>query len=464
MKCQEIDLNQIKNAYFIGIKGVGMTALAQVFYARGIAVSGSDTHEKFFTDDVLKKLRIRVYEGFNKKNVPKNINLVVASPAYLGKSINVTKSDLVTLAKNVEVHKVIKRKIPLLSYPQVLGLLFKESYGVAVSGTHGKSTTTAMLGIILEKAGFDPTVIAGTRVNQWGTNARVSQKVAPRVPRGGNKNPPRSVLVAEADEYREAFLNYNPKILVITSIEYDHPDYFKTFRAYKNAFRKMAKKIPPEGFIVANWDDRHVRDVVKSVRCKVIAYRKNQQKTLRINLRVPGEFNILNALAALKAARALGVNSSLIKKALAEFQGTARRFEVKTTNPIIIDDYAHHPTEIRVTLKTVRELWPKKKIWVVFQPHTFSRTEALLKAFAKSFDNADRVWILETYSPARENRGRIGAKELAYEIAKYNKNVQYVSSIPIAVKTIKKALSNMCVLITMGAGNVWEIGERLTKK
>lgn len=462
-----IDLTRINNVYFVGIKGVGMTALAQVLKSKGINISGSDTKEKFFTDAVLKRLRIPVFEEFKKKNVPRNADLVVVSAAYLPKFKNQNEKLKITdensKISNPEIKEVLRKKIPILSYPEAIGFFFKDYRVIAVAGTHGKSTTTAMLGVILEKARLDPTVIVGTRVNQWESNARA----------GDNQNSKSlPILVVEADEYREAFLNYSPQGLIITSVEYDHPDYFKTFQAYKNAFRKLVRKVPPEGFIVANWDDMHVRDAVQNAKCKVIRYGKKDMK--QIKLAIPGEFNKLNAAAAVAAASELGVKKITSRRAVFNFQGTARRFEIlrdprklksKKLKTIIIDDYAHHPTEIQVTLRAAREQWPKREIWVVFQPHTYSRTAALLGEFAKSFHDADRVFIFETYASAREERGRVGARELVHEIAKYHSSVQYVNSIPIGTRALKRELRGKnAVLITMGAGDVWKVGELLNSK
>lgn len=455
------NLHKIKRVYLVGIKGVGMTALAQILQSRGIVVSGSDTKEKFFTDAVLTRLCIPFFEEFRKWNAPRNTDLVVVSAAYYSKS-KIQNSKL-----NPEIAEALRRKIPVLTYPEMVGLLFKECYGIAVAGTHGKSTTTAMLGIILEKAGLDPTVIVGTRVNQWGSNART-----PRLRSTSYRPHSKPILVVEADEYREAFLHYNPKGLIITSIEYDHPDYFKTFAFYKSAFRKLVKKVPENGFIVANWDDKNIRNIVRNAKCKIIKYGRVSSKNIK--LQIPGEFNKLNAAAATAAAKQLGVKKITSRKALFNFQGTARRFEiiyspkkreVRKLQSIIVDDYAHHPTEIEVTLGAAREKWPKKEIWVIFQPHTYSRTEALLGEFAKSFRDADRVFILETYTSVREKHGRVGAKELAQEIARYHPRVQYLNSIVIGTKVLKRELRGKnAVLITMGAGDVWEIGKRLVKQ
>jgi UDP-N-acetylmuramate--alanine ligase len=436
-----IDLSNIKKTYFIGIKGVGMTALAQVLQGRGIEVLGSDTDEEFFTDAVLKRLKIKVIEGFNKENIPANVDAVIVSTAYLGQGV-----------KNPEVAEVKKRGMPLLTYAQVLGMLFKEKYGIAVAGTHGKSTVTAMLGVVLEEAGLDPTVIVGTKVLQWQSNARVGQS---------------QYLVAEADEYRNNFLHYSPQALVLTSLEYDHPDFFKDFEEYKETFRELIRKIPSSGFIVANSQDKQVKEVVKEASCRVIEYglphvlsQKNPDVEEKIELQVPGQHNLLNALAVMTVGRELGIKITTIKKALANFKGTSRRFELKeeTRGILFIDDYAHHPTEIQATLKAAKTLYPQRKIWAVFQPHTFSRTQALLKEFAQSFHQADEVIILDIYGSAREKAGGVHAQDLVREIKKYKDDqVRYIATIEQAREYLKKQCQPGQVVLTMGAGDVWKL-------
>lgn len=426
-----MDLSKIKKAYFIGIKGVGMTALAQILQSQGIEVLGSDTKEKFFTDQVLKRLKIRVIEGFDKKNIPFDVDLVIVSAAYLSQGV-----------KNSEVDQVKKQGLPLLTYAQILGQLFQEKYGLAVAGTHGKSTITAMLGLVLEEAGFDPTVIVGTRVIQWQSNARVGHS---------------RYLVAEADEYRNNFLHYSPQVLILTSLEYDHPDFFKDFQEYQETFQQLVQKIPASGFIVANGQDNHVKEVIKKAKCRVVEYFPDR---LKIKLKVPGQHNLWNASAAMTTALELGVKPKTIKKALADFQGTSRRFEIKGQSKgiLLIDDYAHHPTEIQVTLKAAKEFYPQKKIWAVFQPHTFSRTEALLKDFGSAFEQADQVIILDICGSAREKSGQVHAQDLVREIRKYkNSKVKYIPTIKETAEYLKKRAQTGQIVLTMGAGDVWKL-------
>lgn len=408
-----------------------MTALAQILQGRGINVLGSDTKEKFFTDQVLKKLKIRVIEGFDKKNIPLDVDLVIVSAAYLSPGV-----------KNPEVDQVKKQGLPLLTYAQILGQLFQEKYGLAVAGTHGKSTITAMLGLVLEEAGFDPTVIVGTRVIQWQSNARIGHS---------------RYLVAEADEYRNNFLHYSPQVLVLTSLEYDHPDFFKDFQEYQETFQRLVQKIPTHGFIVANGQDKRVKEVIKKAKCRVVEYFPDR---LKIKLKVPGQHNLWNASAAMTTALELGIKAETIKKALADFQGTSRRFEIRGQSKgiLLIDDYAHHPTEIQVTLQAAKELYPQKKIWAVFQPHTFSRTEALLKDFASAFEQADQVIILDICGSAREKSGQVHARDLVREIREYKDGkVKYISTIKETAEYLKKQAQTGQIVLTMGAGDVWKL-------
>ena len=428
-----INLSSVKKAYFIGIKGVGMTALAQVLKGYGIEVLGSDKKEKFFTDEVLKKIKIEVIEKFDPGNIPSDVDLIVVSVAYY----NEFDKDQ---SLNVEVEEAIKKNLPILTYAQVLGMIFDQKYGIAVSGTHGKSTTTAMLGVVLEQAGLDPTVIVGTRVLEWQSNARVGKS---------------KYLVAEADEYRDSFSYYSPKVLVLTSVEYDHPDFFKTFDDYRNVFKEMIKKIPQDGFIVANAQDKIVLELVKQAQCPVVEY-----GPLDIELKSPGEHNQLNASAALEVGLKLGLKREQIEKSLSNFKGTSRRFEIKGEKDgiLFIDDYAHHPTEVKATLKAAKELYPNKKIWAIFQPHTFTRTQALLDDFGRAFIRADSVIILDIYGSSREKIGKVHAKDLVKEIKKHKKDeVRYIATIKQAEKYLKEHVGANQVILTMGAGDVWRL-------
>ncbi|MAF20812.1 MAG: UDP-N-acetylmuramate--L-alanine ligase [Parcubacteria group bacterium] len=425
-----MDLTKIKKAYLIGIKGTGMTALAQVLQSYSIEVLGSDTDEVFFTDQVLKRLKVKVIEGFNKKNVPADTDLVIASVAYLGQGV-----------KNDEVEQAQKKKIPILTYAQVLGLLFKDKFGLAIAGTHGKSTTTAMLGLILEKAGLDPTVIVGTEVLAWQRNARIGQS---------------QYLVAEADEYGNNFLNYWPQALILTNLEYDHPDFFKDFKAYQTAFKKLIKRIPAAGFIITNLQDKNIKQIIKQARCPVIDY----SVQTGIKLSIPGQHNLLNGAAALKAACKLGIKQGLAKQSLAEFKGIKRRFEITGVKQgfVFVDDFAHHPTEVQVALKAARQTYPQKKIWAVFHPHTFTRTRVLLKDFGQSFKQADQIIILDIYGSAREKAGKIHARDLVREIEKHQPDkAKYIPNLKQTAQYLKKQVQSGELILTLGAGDAWKL-------
>ncbi len=427
---EPIDLSKIRSAYFIGIKGVGMTALAQVLKSRQINISGSDTEEKFFTDRVLDRLGIKVFERFDRENLPQKTDLVIVSAAYLGQDI-----------RNPEVQEAKKRKSNILTYAQVLGALFEEKYGIAVAGTHGKSTTTAMLGEILEKADYDPTVIVGTEVLLWKSNARV----------GSSK-----YLIAEADEYRNNFLYYNPQAVVLNNLEFDHPDFFKNFKEYKKTFKELVKRVPQTGFIAANLKDKAVREIIKEAKCPIIEIDPNN---IKIKLPFCGEHNLSNAAAARAAALKLGVKPEVVEKALLSFSGTRRRFEIKGEKDgvVFIDDYAHHPTEIKAALKGVKEKYPQKEIWAVFQPHTFSRTKAFLEDFGRAFKNADHVVITDIYGSAREKEAAIHALDLVKEIKKHKNDVEYISGLKEAADFLKRKTNKGDVVLSMGAGNIWRL-------
>lgn len=428
-----MNLSDIKKAYFIGIKGVGMTALAQVFKSRQIEVLGSDTNEVFFTDRILKKLGIKVIQEFNGKNISSELDLIVVSVAYLDSKI-----------KNKDVEVAEQKGIPILTYAQVLGMFFDEKFGLAVAGTHGKSTTTAMLGFILEKAGLDPTVVVGTEVLAWQANARVGQS---------------KYLVAEADEYGNNFLNYFPQALILTNLEYDHPDFFKDFKAYQDVFRQLVMRIPKDGFIVTNSQDKGIKGIIDKAKCPVIEYMKFQTE---LKIKIPGQHNLFNAAAAMAAALELGVKEKIIKQALNDFDGIRRRFEIRgeKNGVIFVDDYAHHPTEVQAILKAAKDFYPHKKIWAVFHPHTFTRTKVLLKDFGRSFVKADQVIILDIYGSARERSGSIHSNDLVNEIKKHQNNqVIYLPDFKQAAQYLKKQTKAGDLILTIGAGDVWKLSD-----
>jgi len=451
-------------AYFIGVKGVGMTALAQLLKSNRYEVVGSDVAEKFFTDEVLRKLKIKVFEGFNENNIIRNpSDVYIASSAYNEKN-------------NPEIAYLKKNGVKIFSYAEMLGRVFNgDHYGVVITGTHGKTTTTALIGSVLREAKLDPTVVVGSRVRAWGTNAISGRS---------------KYWVIEGDEYQNKLSYFNPKIVILTHLEYDHPDFFPDFTSYKNIFREFIKRIPRDGYLIAFGDNKDVRDVARATRAKKIFYgygAKNDvrllpssqneasqsfkiifnKKQISLITQLVGDHNALNSVAAYVLAKVLCVSDKKIKDGILKFEGTSRRFEIiKKKNPIVIDDYAHHPTEVQATLSAARKKFPNKKIIAVFHPHTFSRTEALIDDFAKSFHDADHAIILEVYGSAREKKGKVSSKDLIKKIKMHSPfHVEYAHDLDDAFKHVKKVLEKNdledYVVITIGAGDVWNVAKRL---
>lgn len=418
-----MDLSSIHSAYLIGIKGVGMTALAQILRARGIRVSGSDTAQQFFTDSVLRRAGIPFTEGFTSGNVPA-ADLILRSTAY-GE-------------ENAEVAEAMRRGLPMATYPEAVGMVFNAGKGIAICGTHGKTTTTAMLGYVLQEAGLDPTVIVGSEVPQFGGNARVGAG---------------ELVILEADEYQDKFQHYAPFGVILTNIEYDHPDYFPTSDAYIVAFRRFVSKIPADGFLVACADDPTVMAVSRDARCAVIPYGFAVTPDARVETLLPGRHNTQNALAVLTAAERLGVSRNVALRAIASFKGTKRRFEVigEVNGITVIDDYGHHPTEIRVTLAAVRERYPDRRILCVFHAHTFTRTIALKEDFARAFVGADQTYAMDIYGSAREQHGGITAAELAAMISTHSP-AQASGGVEETVAALVRDAQPGDVILCIGAG------------
>jgi UDP-N-acetylmuramate--alanine ligase len=430
--------------HLIGIGGIGVSALAQYYLAKGHKVSGSDLVASEITED-LKKKGIKIIVGNYGKNIEKDFDLVVHSPAVK--------------PNNPEYKKAKQLKIKTQSYPEALGDLTKEYYTVAISGAHGKSTTTAMIALILTEAGLDPTVIVGTRVKEFGnSNFRYGQS---------------KVLVIEACEYDSSFLHYCPKVEVITNVDKEHLDFFKTFNKVKKAFADFIEKLPKDGFLVFNEDDQNIPKIENPEwypQFKSFGYSLKQKEGVKIKsiLKVPGKHNISNALAALQVARLLEVPDSITFKALSEFLGTWRRFDIKQGNAsgkkiTLVSDYAHHPNEIIATLTAAREKYKKKNIWCVFQPHQHQRTFYLFNDFVKTFQEAkiNKIIITDIYDVAgREtkkiNKG-VSSKELVEVINK--ENVIYLPMDKIE-NFVKENINQKDVLIIMGAGDIYKLVDK----
>ena len=390
----------------VGIKGQGMTALAEILKARGADVTGSDTMtESFTTDAVLKAARIPV-RPFARLNITKKINTVIYSTAY-------------RLNTHPELKEATKKGIFVQSYAEALAELFNSfPQRILVTGTHGKSTTSAMVGYILEQAGYDPTVIIGAEALNWKRNSRAGKS---------------DWIVAEGDEYQAKILMMRPTLLVLTSIDYDHPDFFKTKKDYEAMFKTMRGRLPASRVVTTN-----------SYYGKKLRY-------------LFGSHNQQNAERAARAAATIGVRKSIIDSSLQSFRGVGRRLEYHSdpkAKTVLLDDYAHHPVEIRAALDAVRKRYPRRRIVVVFQPHTFSRTKTFLNDFAISFTDADAVIILETFSSAREKRGPVGAKELRDKIARHHPRAFYAATHRKAARLALRNLSSPGVFLAMGAGDV----------
>lgn len=462
-----MDLRSTKSVHIIGIKGQGMTALAQVLKAAGVRITGSDTEEKFTTDAVLAAEEIPFVEHFAPENIPPDVDAIIYSTAYNEEN-------------NAEMREARARKALLLSYPEALGMLLSSKVGMAVCGTHGKTTTTAMLGFALETAGTDPTVIVGSAVPQWKGNARI----------GSGEH-----MLIEADEYQDKLRFYAPWGAILTSVDWDHPDFFPDFSAYKESFARFVSRLPRTGFLAFWGDSVSTQEVAQNALCKTLSYGFGEdnlysikghslQKTPgaeiwtkqlfevfcgqeslgQFETKLFGKHNVLNAAAVAAVCHHMGLDMEKVRASLASFSGTARRFEYVGTRKgaILIDDFAHHPDEIRVTLAGARAAFPDKRILAVFHPHTFSRTKALLEEFAQSFDDADAVYVLDIYASARETQGGVSSEDLVRLINRFIPNkAQHVPTIAEAMDALAQTLGEGDVLITMGAGDVWQVAQGL---
>ena len=468
--------------HFIGIGGIGVSALARYYLAQGHQVSGSDLVSSEITD-ALKKSGAKIFIGRHKaKNLPKDADLVIYSPA-------IQKS-------NPELLKAINYKLKPKSYPEALGELTKKYFTIAICGSHGKSTVAAMIGLLLVKAGLNPTVILGTKLREFSdSNFRMGG-----LPNTKYKILNTKYLVIEADEHFASFLNYWPKIIVLTNLEADHLDFYKTFKNYALSFKKFISRLPKDGILVANKDDKNIYNNFLAAVKKLLWYflKQKEAKKLRKILKVPGEYNVQNALAALTVARVLKIPDKIAFKALSQFKGSWRRFEVhklKLTNNLkprtctLISDYAHHPTQIRETLKAARERFSDRKIWCVFQPHQYQRTYYLFKDFVKVFKDAltkklevgsltnfliDKLIITDIFEVAgRENKKikeKVSSKKLVesikYKVLSFKKHgdIIYIPKIKEVARYLKKNLRGGEVVIVMGAGDVYKLIDLLIDK
>ena len=457
-----IDLSQYKKIHCIGIGGIGLSAIAEILLSRGYEVSGSDMKESAETVRLASK-GARVFIGHRAENV-EQADLLVFSAA-VGQD-------------NPEMKRAEERGIPILSRAQMLGLLMQEyENSIAVSGTHGKTTTTSMVSLILERAKLEPTILVGGNLTEIGGNVKVGHS---------------RYFITEACEYMDSFLSLKPKIEIILNIDSDHLDYFKDIDHIVSSFDKFAHLVPGSGTIIAYDANPFVNQVIRdldnvvtfglSENCDYYAanIKFNEDgmpsfdvchdgKLLsRVQLAVPGEHNILNALAAFTCACVLGVEPALTKKTLEAYHGTQRRFDLVGTTARgvkIVDDYAHHPTEIKATLSASENV-PHNKLWCIFQPHTYTRTIALFDEFADAFEKADHLILAEIYAAREKNIYKISSAQLVEKIKETHpdKDVLFMEDFAAIADYVDDQAQRGDMVITMGAGDIYKVGEMLLEK
>ena len=454
--------SSIKKIHFVGIGGIGMSGIAEILIDQGFRVSGSDRALSEVTEH-LQSLGATIYEGHKAENLAADVDTLVYSSAVA--------------SENPELAEAERRKIPIVRRAEMLAEVMRLKYGIGIAGTHGKTTTTSMVGLVLLEGGFDPTVIVGGKLSGLGgTNARLGKG---------------DFIVVEADEFDRSFLSITPTIAVLTTLETDHLDCYRDLEDIKGAFIQFANKVPFYGFIVLCLDEPALQDIMPQIsKKKLLTYGLTPQADIQaieihhkentstftvtrgfddlgqITLQIPGKHNIQNALAAIAVGLQLGVTFSKVKAGIEKFTGVYRRWEKKgEVNGIAVyDDYAHHPTECRATLSGVKSGW-RRRVVCVFQPHLYSRTRDFYEEFGKAFLLADVLVLTDVY-PAREEPIQGVTGELIANAAKQfgHKDVHYIQDKKQLPEYLKKNTRPGDIVITMGAGDIWKFGEEFLKQ
>ena len=458
---QNIDFNTKQKIHFIGIGGISMSAIAQVLLSRGFEVTGSDSKASVMTEQ-LKGLGAEIYIGQSGDNIAEDTDAVVYTAAIA--------------EDNPELKKARELGIPCIVRADFLGMLMKNySTSVCVSGTHGKTTTTSMLSEIMIDAGTDPTIMVGGIMPSINGNTRI----------GASGN-----FITEACEYTNSFLSFFPTVAVILNIKEDHMDFFKDLDDIRHSFRTFAHLLPDDGVLVINGEIEHAEYITEGLSCRIItfglaegcmvraekiSYNKaacpefdlylNGTFEGRMSLSVPGEHNIYNALAAIASAKAMDLDLAKAMQCVERFRGVDRRFQYKgqAGGVTVIDDYAHHPDEIEATLNAALNL-PHRKLWVVFQPHTYTRTEVFMDDFAKQLSRADAVILAEIYAAREKNIHGISSKDMMDLIKGYGTECYYFPTFDEIENFLLENCESGDVFITMGAGDVVLIGDSILGK
>lgn len=457
----KIDFTSPIQVHFIGIGGISMSGLAEILLKENFKISGSDSKESPLTDK-LEQLGATLYYGQRQSNIKDSLDLVVYTAAI--------KKD------NPELLAAVEKKIPTMTRAELLGQVMSNyQNSISVSGTHGKTTTTSMISQILLHAHTDPTISVGGILKAINGNIRVGKS---------------ELFVTEACEYTNSFLHLHSRYGIILNVEEDHLDFFKDLEDIRHSFHLFAQNLPADGMLIINGEIENWEEITKNLSCKVITYGtspqyqygadhitfddkacatfdlyKDGQKIEVITLNVPGLHNVSNAVASIALALELGLDLKNIKESFLGFTGTDRRFEYKgeVGGVTIIDDYAHHPTEIEATLKAAKN-YPAKTVWCVFQPHTYTRTFAFLKEFAQALSLADKVVLTDIYAARETNQLGISSKDLQNELLALGKEAFYFSSFDEVENFLLENCSPNDLLITMGAGDVVKIGENILGK
>ncbi len=455
------DLEQ-RRLHLVGIGGCGMSGLAALLLRCGTHISGSDMQESAVLARLTKQgARINARHG--TESIPADAELVVASAAIA--------------PGHPELLEAQRRGVPVVKYAELLGAVMARYDGIAISGTHGKSTTTAWLTFVLKRAGLDPSFVVGATVEQLGGGSGV----------GDGRH-----FVAEACEYDRSFLNLRPRRAVVLNIEEDHLDCYPDLPAIQEAFAAFIAGVPPDGLVVLNVDDPQCRAIADRTSAKTQTFasaadatwrataleldrghyafdaRHGQDSLGRVRLGLPGRHNVTNALAVIAIASDCDVSWDQISAGLAEFRGARRRLELRAEvgDIRIVDDYAHHPTEIRATLEAARERFEPRRLWCVFQPHQHSRTRFLLKDFARSFARADHVVVPDIYfvRDSERDRAAVSAEDLVTEMRARGGDAEYVPGFDAIVTRLEQELAPGDVVLTMGAGDIWKVADELAER
>jgi len=433
---ERIDINNIARVHFIGIGGIGMSSLARHFVSEKKVVSGSDRELTDITKTLVSE-GMQVMSPQSADNILSDVELVVYTEAVTEGSDGWA-----------ELQAAKKNKVPCLNYFDALGLAMNPYYLIAVAGTHGKTTTTAMLTDIFETSEKDPTAVIGSLRAATGSNYRAGKS---------------KYALVEACEYKDDFLSLQPDILVITNLEHEHVDHYKTLADVQAAFAKLVSQVSEDGVIVANTKDPNVAPILQNIEQRVVDY--TEFFNVDLPLKQPGLHNRLNAAAAVAAADVEGIKPSESEAILQQFCGTWRRFEYKgeVNGAQVYDDYAHHPTEIKATVAAVKELYPDRRLVTVFKPHTYSRTAEFFDDFAKSFAGVHEALFLPIYAAREENTWGVSSRELTVKTMEYAPNTQYFKTHEEVDEYIREHIKADAVVVVMGAGDVTEVATLLVE-